>query len=155
VWSFGPSLAENIFNGGATVALVREARATYDEEVANYRQTVLNTFQQVENDLASLRYLQSEYLEEHQAVVDAKKAATLTLNQYRAGVADYTTLLSAQTAELTAEVTLVSLQSQRLVASVSLINALGGGWDRSELRQPNDGIHATLSSTVSSTMIKR
>ena len=152
VWSFGPSLAENIFNGGATVALVREARATYDEEVANYRQTVLNTFQQVENDLASLRYLQSEYLEEHQAVVDAKKAATLTLNQYRAGVADYTTLLSAQTAELTAEVTLVSLQSQRLVASVSLINALGGGWDRSELRQPNDGIHATLSSTVSNTV---
>ncbi len=148
VWSYGPSIGENLFNGGATLAQIREARADYDETVAEYRQTVLTTFQEVENDLASLRYLQSEYLEEHQAVADAKKAATLTLNQYRAGVADYTTLLTAQTAALTAEVTLVNLQSQRLVASADLINALGGGWNRSELRQPNDGIRATLSSTV-------
>ncbi|EQD42962.1 Outer membrane efflux protein, partial [mine drainage metagenome] len=123
VWSYGPSIGENLFNGGATVAQIREARANYDETVAEYRQTVLNTFQEVENDLASLRYLQSEYLEEHQAVADAKKAATLTLNQYRAGVTDYTTLLTAQTAALTAEVTLVNLQSQRLVASADLINA--------------------------------
>ncbi|EQD48173.1 RND efflux system, outer membrane lipoprotein, NodT family, partial [mine drainage metagenome] len=73
VWSFGPSFAENVFNGGATLARMREARATYDEAVADYRQTVLNTFEQVENDLATLRYLQVEYGEELQAVRDAKR----------------------------------------------------------------------------------
>ena len=148
VWSFGPSIAENLFNGGSTLAQTREARAAYDEAVANYRQTVLNAFQQVENDLATLRYLQSEYAEEQQAVQDAKRAEALTLNQYKAGVADYATLLSAQTARLTAEITLVSLQSQRLVASVDLIDAVGGGWSSSQLRRRNDGVHATLGSTV-------
>ena len=148
VWSFGPSLAQNLFNGGATLAQTREARATYDETVANYRQTVLTAFQQVENDLATLRYLQSQYAEERQAVGDAKRAEALTLNQYKAGVADYATLLSAQTARLTAEITLVNLQSQRLVASVGLINALGGGWSRSRLKERNDGVRETLTSTV-------
>ena len=148
VWSFGPSIAANLFNGGATLARIREARATYDEAVADYRQTVLNTFEQVENDLATLRYLQVEYGEELQAVEDAKRAERLTFNQYKAGTADYATLLSAQAAELSDEVTLVSLQSQRLVASVNLIDALGGGWNSAELNRANDGVHATLSSTV-------
>jgi NodT family efflux transporter outer membrane factor (OMF) lipoprotein len=148
VWSFGPSLAENLFNGGATLARIREARATYDETVADYRQTVLGAFEQVENDLATLRYLQVEYAEEFQAVQDAKRAEVLTLNQYKAGTADYATLLSAQTAELTAEVTLVGLQSERLVASVDLIDAVGGGWNSAELDHANDGVHATLRSTV-------
>jgi NodT family efflux transporter outer membrane factor (OMF) lipoprotein len=148
VWSFGPSFAENLFNGGATLSRIREARATYDEAVADYRQTVLNTFEQVENDLATLRYLQVEYGEELQAVRDAKRAAVLTFNQYKAGTADYATLLSAQTAELTDEVTLVGLQSERLVASVDLIDALGGGWNSAALDQANDGVHASLSSTV-------
>ena len=148
VWSFGPSLAQNLFNGGATLAQTREARANYDEAVANYRQTVLNAFQQVENDLATLHFLQSEYAEESQAVADARRAEALTLNQYKAGVADYASLLSAQTARLTAEVTLVNLQSQRLVASVDLIDALGGGWRGSRLDQRNDGVRETLNSTV-------
>jgi outer membrane protein TolC len=149
VWSFGPSLAENLFNGGATLAQTREARATYDEAVATYRETVLDAFQQVENDLATLHFLQGEYTEEDQAVADAKRAEVLTLNQYKAGVADYATLLSAQTARLTAEVTLVSLQSQRLVASADLIDALGGGWNSARLNMRNDGVQETLSSTVS------
>ena len=148
VWSFGPSIAENLFNGGATLAQTREARAAYDEAVATYRQTVLDAFQQVENDLATLRYLQSEYAEEQQAVKDAKRAEALTLNQYKAGVADYATLLSAQTARLTAQITLVNLQSERLVASVDLIDAVGGGWSRSQLKRRNDGVRETLGSTV-------
>ncbi len=148
VWSFGPALAQNLFNGGATLAQTREARASYDETVAKYRQTVLNAFEQVENDLATLRYLQAQYAQEHQAVIDAKRAETLTLNQYKAGTADYATLLSAQTAELTSEITLVNVQSQRLVASVDLINALGGGWNSAALNGPNDGVTETLGSTV-------
>jgi outer membrane protein TolC len=148
VWSFGPSFAENLFNGGATLARIREARATYDEAVADYRQTVLSTFEQVENDLATLRYLQVEYGEQLQAVADAKRAEHLTFNQYKAGTADYATLLSAQTAELSDGVTLVNLQSQRLVASVDLIHPLGGGCNGADLDRVNDGIRATLSSTV-------
>ena len=148
VWSFGPSLAENLFNGGATLAQTREARASYDEAVANYRQTVLSAFQQVENDLATLHFLQNEHAQERQAVEDAGRAETLTLNQYKAGVADYATLLSAQTARLTAEITLVNLQSQRLVASVDLIDAVGGGWNSAALHTRNDGIRETLGSTV-------
>ena len=148
VWSFGPQLALNLFNGGATLAQTREARATYDEAVATYRQTVLGAFQQVENDLASLHFLQSEYAEELQAVADAKRSETLTLNQYKAGVADYASVLTAQTARLNAEITAVSLQSERLVASADLIDALGGGWNSASLNGPNDGVSESLRSTV-------
>ncbi len=150
VWSYGPQLAFNLFNGGATLAQTREARATFDEAVANYRQTVLGAFQQVENDLASLHFLQDEYAEERQAVADAKRSEALTLNQYKAGVADYASVLTAQTARLNAEITAVNLQSQRLVASAGLIDALGGGWRSGSLRGPNDGVSESLRSTVTS-----
>ena len=148
VWSYGPQIALNLFNGGATIAQTREARATYDEAVATYRQTVLGAFQQVEDDLASLHFLQSQYAEEMQAVSDAKRSAALTLNQYKAGVADYASVLTAQTAQLNAEITAVNLQSQRLMASAGLIDAIGGGWKARSLRGPNDGVKESLSSTV-------
>ena len=148
VWSFGPQLAENLFNGGATVAQTREARALYDESVAAYRQTVLSAFQQVEDDLATLRFLQTEYGEEAQAVSDAERSETLTLNQYKAGVADYASVLTAQTARLNAQINAVSIQSQRLVASADLIDAIGGGWSSAQLDQRNDGVRETLGSTV-------
>ncbi len=150
VWSFGPQVALNLFNGGATIAQTREARATYDESVATYRETVLGAFQQVEDDLATLHFLQSEYAEELQAVADAKRSETLTLNQYKAGIADYASVLTAQTARLNAEITAVSLQSARLMASADLIDALGGGWKSSSLNGPNDGVTQSLSSTVDS-----
>ena len=148
VWSFGPQIALNLFNGGATIAQTREARATYDEAVATYRQTVLGAFQQVEDDLASLHFLQNQYAEERQAVSDAKRSEALTLNQYKAGVADYASVLTAQTAQLNAEITAVNLQSQRLMASAGLIDAIGGGWKASSLQGPNDGVKERLSSTV-------
>ena len=150
VWSYGPQLALNLFNGGATLAQTRQARASFDEAVANYRQTVLGAFQQVENDLASLHFLQNEYAEELQAVADAKRSEALTLNQYKAGVADYASVLTAQTARLNAEITAVNLQSQRLTASAGLIDALGGGWHSASLRGPNDGVAESLRSTVKS-----
>jgi NodT family efflux transporter outer membrane factor (OMF) lipoprotein len=148
LWSFGPSLAESLFNGGATVAQTREARALYDASVANYRETVLTAFQQVDDDLATLRFLQTEYHEERLAVADAERSEALTLNQYKAGIADYATVLTAQTARLSAEITALSLQSQRLVASVDLIDAIGGGWSSAALRQGNEGVTETLKSTV-------
>ena len=134
VWSFGPSLAETVFNGGARVAQTREERALYDSAVATYRQTVLSAFQQVEDDLATLRYLQTDYAQEQQALADAERSEALTLNQYKAGVADYASVLTAQTARLNTEITALDVQNQRLVASVDLIDAIGGGWSSARLR---------------------
>ncbi|HEV2441437.1 MAG TPA: efflux transporter outer membrane subunit [Steroidobacteraceae bacterium] len=148
VWSFGPSLAENLFNGGATLAQIRENRALYDSAVATYRQTVLSAFQQVEDDLATLNYLQTEYAQQQQAVVDAEKSETLTLNQYKAGVADYASVLTAQTARLNSQITALNVQSERLVASADLVDALGGGWESTQLRARNAGIRETVKSTV-------
>lgn len=148
VWSFGPSFAETLFNGGATVAQIRENRALYDSAVATYRQAVLTAFQQVEDDLATLDHLQTEYAQQEQAVADAEKSETLTLNQYKAGVADYATVLTAQTARLSSQITALNVQSQRLVASVDLVDAMGGGWNSTQLQTRNDGVAETLKSTV-------
>jgi NodT family efflux transporter outer membrane factor (OMF) lipoprotein len=148
VWSFGPSLAENIFNGGATVAQVREERALYDSAVATYRQTVLTAFQQVEDDLATLNFLQTEYTQQQQAVADAERSETLTLNQYKAGVADYASVLTAQTARLNSQITALNVQSQRLVASVDLVDAMGGGWDSAQLGTHNEGVTVPVKTTV-------
>ena len=148
VWSFGPSLAQTLFNGGATIAQIREQRALYDSAVATYRQTVLSAFQQVEDDLATLHYLQTEYAQDQQALADAQRSETLTLNQYKAGVADYASVLTAQTARLNTEINALSIQNQRLVASVDLIDATGGGWDSAQLRTHNDGVREPLKATV-------
>ena len=148
LWSFGPSLAQTVFNGGARVAQIREERALYDSAVATYRQTVLTAFQQVEDDLATLRFLQTEYAEQQQAVADAQKSETLTLNQYKAGVTDYASVLTAQTARLNSQINALNVQSQRLVASADLIDATGGGWDSDQLRARNDGVTETLKSTA-------
>ena len=148
VWSYGPQIALNLFNGGATLAQTREARASYDQTVAQYRGTVLGAFQQVEDDLASLHFLAAEYAEELRAVADAKRSEALTLNQYKAGVADYASVLTAQVARLNAEITAVNLQSERLTSSAGLIDALGGGWTSRSLEQRNDGVRETLKSTV-------
>jgi NodT family efflux transporter outer membrane factor (OMF) lipoprotein len=150
VWSFGPSIAENLFNGGATVAQTREARALYDSSVATYRQTVLTAFEQVEDDLATLRYLQTEYAEDSQALADAQRSEALSLNQYKAGVADYATVLTAQTARLNTAISALSVQQQRLVASVDLIDAIGGGWSSAQLRTGDEGVTQSLESTVAS-----
>jgi len=150
VWSFGPSFAETLFNGGATIAQIRENRALYDSAVATYRETVLTAFQQVEDDLATLDHLQTEYAQQEQAVADAEQSETLTLNQYKAGVADYATVLTAQTARLSSQITALNVQSQRLAASADLIDAIGGGWNSAQLRAHNDGISETLKSTVNS-----
>lgn len=133
VWSLGASASQTLFNGGETSASVRAARAAYDESVATYRATVLTAFQQVEDDLSTLRILQAQYTTQAEAVALAQRALDLTLNQYRAGTVAYTSVVTAQNTLLSAQQTLVTLQQDRLVASVDLITALGGGWQSSDL----------------------
>jgi NodT family efflux transporter outer membrane factor (OMF) lipoprotein len=132
-WSFGGSLSDTLLDFGARPAQVRQARAAYDAAVANYRQTVLTAFQQVEDELATLRILEQQYQVQDQATRSANLAAQLTLNQYRAGTVAYTSVVTQQAIALTDAQTLLSIRQSRLTASVALIQALGGGWDAATL----------------------
>jgi NodT family efflux transporter outer membrane factor (OMF) lipoprotein len=131
VWAVGPSLAQTLFNGGLVRAQVREARAAYDGTVDSYRQTVLTSFQQVEDEIVTLRVLEQEGVIEDETVKAAREAEALTLNQYKAGTVPYSSVITAQTTRLSAEETALQVLSSRLQASVALIEALGGGWDAS------------------------
>lgn len=128
VWSVGPGLAEAIFDGGARQAQTDAARASYDLSVATYRATVLSAFQDVEDNLATLRILEQEAQVQQDAVKLAKRSVELTLNQYKAGVVNYLNVVSAQTTLLTNQRTALDIQNRRLQANVGLIKALGGGW---------------------------
>jgi NodT family efflux transporter outer membrane factor (OMF) lipoprotein len=131
VWAVGPSLAQTLFNGGLVRAQVREARAAYDGTVDSYRQTVLTSFQQVEDEIVTLRVLEQEGVIEDETVKAAREAEALTLNQYKAGTVPYSSVITAQTTRFSAEETALQVLSSRLQASVALIEALGGGWDAS------------------------
>jgi NodT family efflux transporter outer membrane factor (OMF) lipoprotein len=131
VWAFGPALAQTLFDGGLVRAQVRGARAAYEGTVDAYRQTVLTSFQQVEDELVTLRVLEKEGAIEDETVKAAREAETLTLNQYKAGTVPYSSVITAQTTRLSAEETALQVLSTRLQASVALIEALGGGWDAS------------------------
>ncbi len=128
IWSVGPSLAATLLNGGATSAQVEQARAAYDQSVANYRQTVLTGFQQVEDNLASLRILEDQAKIQADTVASAREAERLTINQYKAGTVDYTSVVTAQATRLNSEITALGIQRDRLTASVALVSAVGGGW---------------------------
>ena len=131
VWAVGPALAETLFDGGLVRAQVRGARAAYEGTVDAYRQTVLSSFQQVEDEIVTLRVLEQEGVIEDETVKKAREAETLTLNQYKAGTVPYSSVITAQTTRLSAEETALQVLSSRLQASVALIEALGGGWDAS------------------------
>ncbi len=132
-WSIAASAVETLFNGGERTAAVRAARATFDESVANYRQTVLSAFQGVEDELAALRILEQQARAQQQAVDLANQSVAVALNEYKAGTIIYTTVITDQTTALTNAETLLGIQEDRILASVSLIDDLGGGWDTSEL----------------------
>ena len=133
VWSLGASASETLFEGGARSAAVAAARATYDQSVATYRQTVLTAFQQVEDQLVALRVLERQAAVEDQAVTSIRKAVEIAINQYRAGTVAYTTVITEQQMALADEQTALTIRQSRMVASVALIQALGGGWDASAL----------------------
>jgi NodT family efflux transporter outer membrane factor (OMF) lipoprotein len=132
VWAFGPQLAQTLFDGGLVRAQVRGARAAYEGTVDAYRQTVLTGFQQVEDEIVTLRVLEKEGVIEDETVKAAREAEALTLNQYKAGTVPYSSVITAQTTRLAAEETALQVLSSRLQASVALIEALGGGWDASQ-----------------------
>lgn len=136
-WSVGPSLAETIFDAGLRKATVQQFQASYDMTVANYRETVLVSFQQVEDNLASLRIL-SQAIEEQDAAVEASarslREATV---RYKAGVDPYLNVITAETILLNDQQTAVNFRMQQMVASVQLIKALGGGWDLSHMPSTN------------------
>jgi NodT family efflux transporter outer membrane factor (OMF) lipoprotein len=133
LWSFGPALAETVFDAGLREAQIEAAHATYDQTVANYRQTVLTGFQQVEDELSTLRILSEQAKIEKQVVADARKSEQLTLNQYKEGTVPYSSVLTAQIATLTNEQTALTVRQNRFTASVALVEALGGGWTTSQL----------------------
>ncbi len=128
LWSYGGNVAQTVFNAGATSAAVRGAKATYAEQVANYRQTVLTAFQQVEDALVAAQVLQNEEVYTRAASDAADRAAKITLNEYQAGTIAFTGVVTAQATALSAREALLSLQGQRVTNSISLIEALGGGW---------------------------
>jgi len=128
VWSLGAALAQTLFDGGLRRAHDAQAVAAYDAAVAQYKQTVLSGFQQVEDNLASLSVLDRESELQAQAVRAAQLAERLALSQYRAGTATYLSVITAQTLSLSNQRTAVQLRGRQLAASVSLITATGGGW---------------------------
>jgi NodT family efflux transporter outer membrane factor (OMF) lipoprotein len=129
LWSLGLTATETLFDAGARRASVDAARAAYDETVANYRQTVLSAFADVENQLIALTVLERQYELRKQASVAADEAEQLTLNQYRAGLVDYTNVVSVQATAFNARTTLAQAMRDRQTTTVALIQALGGAWD--------------------------
>jgi len=133
-WALGPAaLAQTLFDGGARKAQTEQAIASYDATVAAYKQTVLASFQQVEDNLAALRILDEETLVQDEAVNSARESVVLTTNQYKAGIVSYLNVITIQSIALTNERTALGIRGQQLNAAISLIRALGGGWNASEL----------------------
>jgi NodT family efflux transporter outer membrane factor (OMF) lipoprotein len=132
-WSAGPQLAQTLFDAGRRRGQLQIAEAQYDATAANYRQTVLTAFQQVEDNLAELRILEQEGAELARAVSAAERSLAVSSAQYSAGTAPYLQVLIAQTVVLGDQRAIINLLTRRLSASVNLIQALGGGWDTSKL----------------------
>jgi NodT family efflux transporter outer membrane factor (OMF) lipoprotein len=132
-WSVGPQLAETLFDAGLRKATVAQFQANYDQTVATYRQTVLTAFQQIEDNLASLRILSQEIEQQDAAVAAAQRFLDIATDRYKLGLDPYLDVITAQTTLLTNQQTAVQLRLQQVSASVQLIEALGGGWDASQL----------------------
>jgi NodT family efflux transporter outer membrane factor (OMF) lipoprotein len=140
-WSLGPSFAETLFDAGARKAAVAESESTYDAAVANYRETVLTSFQAVEDALASSRILSDEVVQQQHAVASSQHYLDLANTRYRTGVDSYLNVITAQNTLLTNRETAVSVELRQMTSSVQLILALGGGWDASQLPQMKDVLH--------------
>jgi len=140
-WSIGPTLSETIFDAGKRRAQLAEARDTYDATVANYRQTVLTAFQQVEDNMAALRVLENEAVAEAAAVKAAQDALDISTYQYKAGTVDYLTVITEQGILLGDQVQQVNILTRRMTSSVLLVEALGGGWNASALPTAQNLIH--------------
>jgi NodT family efflux transporter outer membrane factor (OMF) lipoprotein len=132
-WSVGPSMLQTLFDAGRRRATSEAALASYDASVANYRETALTAFQQVEDNLAAMRILEQESKEQREAVAAADEALRIFTNRYKGGVDTYLQVITAQTAALTNQRTEVDIRRRRMDASVLLVKALGGGWNVAQL----------------------
>jgi NodT family efflux transporter outer membrane factor (OMF) lipoprotein len=131
-WSIGPTAAQALFDGGLRNGQNAQARATYDADVANYRQAVLAAFQSVEDNLVSLRILSKEAIQQHSAAVAAQRAVQLSVVRYQNGLDSYVNVITAQNTFLTNRLAELQVQLRQVTASVALVNNLGGGWDTSQ-----------------------
>ncbi len=136
-WSAGPSLSQTLFDFGRRGAAVQNAEAAYDATVANYRQTVLAAFQEVEDDLANLRYLSEEAVQQQEAVTAANESLDLEMQRYRAGTDSYLNVITTQIIALGDQQAAVTILQRRMSAAVDLVKAMGGGWDASSLPSGN------------------
>lgn len=137
-FSMGPTVSETLFDAGRRRAILAETRANYDATIAAYRQTVLTAFQQVEDNISALRILAQEAVTVGNAVASSERALAVSTAQYKAGTTNYLTVITQQAIALNAERTAVELLTRRLTASVLLVQALGGGWDASQLPTTKD-----------------
>lgn len=147
-WSVGPSLAETIFDAGLRSATVQQYRATYDQAVDSYQETVLTAFQQVEDNLASLRILSLDIEQQDAAVEAANRSLQEATVRYKAGLDPYLNVITAQTILLSDQQTAVTFRMDQMVAAVQLIKALGGGWNASELPSPKEVGVKTMGAAV-------
>ncbi len=138
LWSVGAGLAETIFDAGLRSAVVEQSRAEYDATVANYRQTVLTAFQEVEDSLAALRILSQQVGQQDDAVRSATRTLALATHRYELGIDSYLNVITAQLALLNNQLAAVNIRSQQMTSSVRLIVALGGGWSADQLPTPNE-----------------
>jgi NodT family efflux transporter outer membrane factor (OMF) lipoprotein len=132
-WSLGPQLSQTIFDFGRRRAQVEITEAAYDAQVANYRQTALAAFQEVEDNLSTLRVLERESTKQHEATMAAENSLQLSLNRYKGGLVTYLEVITAQSIALSNERTEADILRRRMDASVLLIKALGGGWNTAQL----------------------
>jgi NodT family efflux transporter outer membrane factor (OMF) lipoprotein len=136
LWSLGGSATELLFDAGRRHAITNEARAAYDLQVANYRETVLQSFQDVEDQLAALSILNQEAAAQQQTVADAERSLQISLNQYKGGLVTYLQVITEQAIELANRRTAADITTRQFAASVQLVKALGGGWDNTQLPHP-------------------
>jgi NodT family efflux transporter outer membrane factor (OMF) lipoprotein len=133
-WSLGADALQPLLEGGRNRANLAAASAAYDQSVANYRQSVLTAFQEVEDGISNLSTLSQALTTQGAAVEDARRALTIANNRYIGGVTSYLDVITAQTTLLTSERLETQLLGQRMVSSVYLVKALGGGWDASQIK---------------------
>jgi len=133
LWSLGAQATELLFDAGQRHALTDQARQQYEAQVAGYRNTVFQAFQDVEDNLSSLRILDEETAVEQKAVAAAQRSFDTSNQRYKGGVTGYLEVLTAEATLLTNQRTLTDLQTRQFAATVQLIRALGGGWDSSQL----------------------
>ncbi len=140
-WSVGPGAAETVYDAGKRRATLNQSRAAYDATVANYRQTVLTAFQQVEDNLAALRVLEKEAQAEDRAVQAAQNSLDISTYQYKAGIVNYLTVITEQAILLQDKEQALNILTRRMSANVLLIEALGGGWNSSKLPAVDGLVH--------------